>query len=389
MHPTQARATPEFCKTAETFKAVAKTLAQKYFTSPAIFAREREKIFSSRWILAGHQSQIPQAGDYFLAELAGENLVVVRDKGGAIHAFYNVCRHRGARLCEEQIAHTAAIQCPYHAWTYALDGRLIGAPHMDETPGFDKANYSLHAVNLALWEGFIFVNLADKGTGVSDPGHNSLERWFAPITGKFARWNMPALRSAKRIEYEVRANWKLIFQNYSECYHCLGVHPELSKISPYDSAENDLTEGPFLGGFMRINKDKSLTMTGNACALPVGDFGNEEFRFVFYYSIFPNMLLSLHPDYVMVHQLQPQSPERTVVFCDWFFNSEAAGVSAPGYRFDPDDAIKFWDMVNRQDWHVCELSQQGIASRAYEPGPYSARESIPAAWDDYYLQQMG
>lgn len=389
MHPTQARATPEFRKTAETFKAVAKTLAQKYFTSPAIFAQEREKIFSSRWILAGHQSQIPQAGDYFLAELAGENLVVVRDKGGAIHAFYNVCRHRGARLCEEQIAHTAAIQCPYHAWTYALDGRLIGAPHMDETPGFDKANYSLHAVNLALWEGFIFVNLADKGTGVSDPGYNSLERWFAPITGKFARWNMPALRSAKRIEYEVRANWKLIFQNYSECYHCLGVHPELSKISPYDSAENDLTEGPFLGGFMRINKDKSLTMTGNACALPVGDFGNEEFRFVFYYSIFPNMLLSLHPDYVMVHQLQPRSPERTVVFCDWFFNPEAAGVSAPGYRFDPDDAIKFWDMVNRQDWHVCELSQQGISSRAYEPGPYSARESIPAAWDDYYLQQMG
>jgi len=238
----------------------------------------------------------------------------------------------------------------------------------------------LKPARLGLWEGFIFLNLGDATA--------SLEKWFEPLGRKFSPWNLAALRSAKRIEYDVRANWKLIFQNYSECYHCLGMHPELSKISPYDSAENDLTEGPFLGGFMRIASDKSLTMSGNACALPVGNFGNEDFRFVFYYSIFPNMLLSLHPDYAMVHQLEPQSPERTLIFCDWFFNPEAAGVTDPGYKFDPDDAVEFWDMVNKQDWHVCELSQRGIASRAYEPGPYSARESIPAAWDDYYLRQI-
>ena len=120
----------------------------------------------------------------------------------------------------------------------------------------------------------------------------------------------------------------------------------------------------------------------------MGNFGDEDFRFVFYYSIFPNMLLSLHPDYVMVHQLQPQSPERTVIYCDWLFHPEAAGVTAPGYRFDPDDAVEFWDVVNQQDWHVCELSQQGTSSRAYEPGPYSARESIPAAWDREYLRHL-
>ena len=210
------------------------------------------------------------------------------------------------------------------------------------------------------------------------------EKWFAPLAGKFARWNLPSLRSARRIEYDVRANWKLIFQNYSECYHCLGVHPELSKISPHDSAENDLIEGPFLGGFMRIASDKSLTISGHTCALPVGDFGDEDFRFVFYYSIFPNMLMSLHPDYVMVHQLEPQSPERTLILCDWFFHPEALN----RVDFRPDDAIEFWDMVNRQDWHVCELSQQGISSRAYVPGPYSARESIPAAWDREYLRHL-
>ncbi len=372
----------------------AKTLPRRYFVSPDVFAQEQEKIFSKQWVLVGHQSRIAQAGDYFTAEIAGESLIIVRDKRGEIHGFYNVCRHRGSRLIENRKGQlSAAIQCPYHAWTYGLDGRLLGAPHMDDVLGFNKTDYSLHPVNVALWEGFIFVNLAEAGALTSilsqrerrkQDGFVSLEDWFAPLAGKFARWNLPSLRSARRIEYDVRANWKLIFQNYSECYHCLGVHPELSKISPHDSAENDLIEGPFLGGFMRIASDKSLTISGHTCALPVGDFGDEDFRFVFYYSIFPNMLMSLHPDYVMVHQLVPQSPGRTLIFCNWFFHPEAFERE----DFKPEDAIEFWDMVNRQDWHVCELSQQGISSRAYVPGPYSARESIPAAWDREYLRHL-
>jgi glycine betaine catabolism A len=382
MPSLQTNVAPAFRRTTETLSAGAKSLPQRYFVFPEIFAEEQEKIFSKQWVVAGHQSQIAKAGDYFTTEVAGEHLIIVRDKHGVIHGFYNVCRHRGSRLIENRNGQSAAIQCPYHAWTYALDGRLIGAPYMDEVSGFDKSEYSLHAVNLALWEGFIFVNLADAST--QRGGYISLDKWFVPLAGKFSRWNLSALRSAKRIEYDVRANWKLIFENYSECYHCLGVHPELSKVSPSDSAENDLTEGPFLGGFMRIAKGKSLTMSGNACALPIGCFGEHDFHLVFYYSIFPNMLLSLHPDYVMVHQLRPQSSERTLIFCDWLFNPEAFERG----DFQPDDAVEFWDMINKQDWHVCELSQQGIASRAYEPGPYSARESIPAAWDREYLRYV-
>jgi len=382
MAVTQIKAVPAFRKTAETFTSGAKTLEQKYFVSPEIFAQEQEKIFSRHWVLVGHHNQIAKPGDYFVAEVAGESLIFARDKYGEIQGFYNVCRHRGTRLLENRNGQLSAIQCPYHAWTYDLNGRLIGAPHMDEVPGFDKADYSLHAVNLALWEGFIFVNLASAST--ERGGYKSLEEWFTPLAGKFSHWNLPQLRSAKRIEYDVHANWKLIFENYSECYHCPGVHPALSKLTPYDSAENDLCEGPFLGGFMKINKSKSLTMSGNACASPVGDMDAEDFHRVFYYSIFPNMLLSLHPDYVMVHQLRPQSPDRTLIFCDWFFHPNAFDHG----DFRPDDAIEFWDITNKQDWHVCELSQQGISSRAYEPGPYSARESIPAAWDRYYLRFM-
>jgi len=380
-------APPAFRKTADTFTAGAKTLPQRYFVSPDIFAKERERIFSRQWVLVGHQSEIAQAGDHFVRDVAGESLIIVRDQKGEVRGFYNVCRHRGTRLCEEPAGHSATIQCPYHAWTYGLDGRLVGAPHMDKVSGFDKAEHSLHGVGLAQWEGFVFVNIAEKSDASTERGGYSLQEWFAPLAGKFSYWNLPALRSVKRIEYDVRANWKLICENYSECYHCPGVHPTLSKVSPYDSAENDLTEGPFLGGFMQINKGKSLTMSGNACARAVGDTEVEEGKErVFYYSIFPNMLLSMHPEYVMVHQLWPQSPDRTLILCDWFFHSEAAGASAPSYN--PDDAIEFWDMTNKQDWHVCELSQQGIGSRAYTPGPYSPRESIPAAWDREYLRQM-
>jgi glycine betaine catabolism A len=436
---TQVKAPFISRKTAESFEPGAKSLPQRYFISPEFFAQEQERIFSRQWVLVGHQNAIAQPGDYFISEVANESLLVVRDKRGEIRGFYNVCRHRGSRLIESRNGQlSAAIQCPYHAWTYALDGRLLGAPHMDDVPGFDKADYPLHRVNLGFWEGFIFVNLAEAGsltsilsqshssalTGTSRPsrpkgektdgresdGFVSLEDWFAPLQGKFSHWNMSILQPAKRIEYDVRANWKLMFENYSECYHCPGVHPQLQKVSPYDSAENDLREGPFLGGFMKINPGKSLTMSGNACALEIADASRARDRApahnrnpsqktendydhdydhdgknrVFYYSIFPNMLLSLHPEYVMVHQLWPQSPDRTLIVCDWLFHPDAFSRK----DFNPQDAIEFWDMTNKQDWHVCELSQQGISSRAYEPGPYSVRESIPAAWDEYYLRRM-
>jgi Rieske 2Fe-2S family protein len=361
-------------KTTDTIAAGAKTMAQQYFVSPEIFAEEQKKIFPRHWLLVGHQTQIANSGDYFVTEVADESLIIARDRRSTIRGFYNVCRHRGTRLCEDETGHSATIQCPYHAWTYALDGRLIGSPHMDEVAGFDKANFSLQPVSLGVWEGFIFVNLADNPTPMED--------WFAALKGKFSHWNLSGLKSVKRVEYDVRANWKLMFENYSECYHCPGVHPMLSKVSPYDSAENDLTEGPFLGGFMKVNPGKSLTMSGNACAAFVGKI--ENLQQVFYYSIFPNMLLSLHPEYVMVHQLWPQSPERTLIACDWLFHPAASGRD----DFNPEDAIEFWDVTNKQDWHVCELSQQGIASRAYEPGPYSSRESIPAAWDREYLRRM-
>src|SRR6266853_1233983 len=159
----QTTTTPAFRRTADSFTADAKTLPQRYFISPEVFATEQEKVFSSQWVLVGHQSQIAKAGDHFVQEVAGppsvaaatfgaasESLIIVRDQKAQVRAFYNVCRHRGTRLCEESTGHSSTIQCPYHAWTYGLDGRLVGAPHMDKVSGFDKAEHSLHRVDLAL-----------------------------------------------------------------------------------------------------------------------------------------------------------------------------------------------------------------------------------------------
>jgi Rieske 2Fe-2S family protein len=368
-----------FVKATEAYQQGQRTLPNRYYTAAEIYAEERVRVFGQRWVCAGRAAELPEAGDYLLCPIAGESVIVVRGADGAPRAFYNVCRHRGTRLCELPRGHfSETIQCPYHAWTYTIDGQLIGAPHMQEVVGFDKRDYPLHPVALAEWEGFVFVNLA------SEP--EPFAQAFAPLAGRFSRFNLPALRAARRIDYDVAANWKLIFQNYSECLHCPVIHPGLAKLTPYTSGENDLFEGPFLGGYMVITKEGgSLTMSGRACGVPVGRLPAEDLHRVYFYSIFPNLLVSLHPDYVMFHTLWPDGPSRTRISCEWLFHPDS--FSAPG--FDADDAVRFWDETNRQDWHICEQSHAGIASRAYVPGPYSPREGIAAAWDRAFLKALG
>ncbi|HEV8305601.1 MAG TPA: aromatic ring-hydroxylating dioxygenase subunit alpha, partial [Gemmatimonadales bacterium] len=368
-----------FLKTTESYQQGARTLAGRYYTAPEVLTLEQERIFSRRWICVGRVETIAAPGDYMLAEVAGESIIVLRDQAGERRAFYNVCRHRGTRLCEAPSGRLSeTIQCPYHAWTYALDGRLIGAPHMHEVEGFDKKAYPLHAVALAEWEGFLFVNL--------DPAAEPFDHAYAPLVGRFTQYNLPALRTVRWIEYEVRANWKLILQNYNECLHCPTIHPELSTKLPYTSGANDLVEGPFLGGYMEIKApNESATLSGRPCGLPLGDLPAEDRRRAYYYSLFPTMMLSLHPDYAVFYTVWPQGPMASRVVCEWMVHPDAP--AAPGYNIR--DAEEFWDRTNRQDWHICERSQLGVSSRAYQPGPYSPRESIPAAWDRTYLQALG
>ena len=356
----------------------ATTLPGEYYTSEAVFAAERERIFAARWICLGRADRIPEPGDYFLAEVAGESLIVTRGRDGAPRTFFNVCRHRGTRLCEAESGRFAkAIVCPYHAWSYGLDGALLGAPNMGDVPWFDKSEFPLSAAATGVWEGFLFVRLS--------PGAEPLEDALGPLLGRFAPWRMPSLVSARRIAYDVGANWKLICQNFSECDHCPPVHPALARLSHYKSGANNLREGPILGGYMRINeKGGSMTSSGKACGAPLGDLPEEERDRVYYYSVFPGLFLTIQPDLVMSTRLIPLAVDRTRVESEWLFAPETLA----GSGFDPSDGIGLWDVTNRQDWHVCELAQKGVSSRAYVPGLYATQESLLAAFDREYLKSL-
>jgi len=369
----------QFLKTTQIAIGGARTLPRRYYVAPEVLAAEFEQIFIRRWLCVGREDQVREPGQYFLQQIGRESIIVLRDRAGVLRAYYNVCRHRGTRLCEEHTGRfSETIQCPYHAWTYSLDGRLIGAPSSGDIEGFSKSDYPLHSVWIQSWEGFLFVNLAEDPEAFSEA--------YQPLIGRFSRFNLPNLAVARTIEYDVRANWKLLFQNYSECYHCGPVHPPLAKLTPPTSGENDLIEGPFTGGFMVINEGhQSLTMSGRSCGLMVGDLPEEDLNRVYYYVIFPNMLLSLHPDYVMFHTLWPEAPDRTRISCSWLFHPDT--LNNPGHN--PEDGIQFWDMTNRQDWHICEQSQLGVQSRAYRPGPYSKRESLSVQFDREVLRSLG
>ncbi len=356
----------------------ASTLPGEYYTSPEVFERESRTVFATRWLCVGRAAALPSVGDYTLLSIAGESLILVRGKDSKLRAFYNVCRHRGTRLCEAASGHFAGgIQCPYHAWTYGLDGALLGAPHMADVPWFDKAEHPLACASLAEWEGFVFVNLAERP--------RPIEEVLRPVLGRFAPWRLPALRAARSIDYDVRANWKLIFQNFSECYHCPPVHPALARLSHYRSGANNLRDGGILGGYMLINeKGGSLTMSGRTCGAPLGDLPEDERQRVYYYSFFPSSFLTIQPDFVMATRLSPVAVDRTRVTCEWLFAEES--LESP--QWNPSDGVAIWDETNRQDWHMCELAQQGVASRAYRPGPYSKEESLLAAFDREYLRSL-
>jgi len=369
-----------FQRTVNTYKHGAQTMPGEYYTSPDIFAEEKERVFAPSWHCVGRAIAVANTGDYVLRTVAGESIIILRDRSGELRAFFNVCRHRGTRLCEAAKGHfSETIQCPYHAWTYTTDGRLIGAPQMQDVPGFDKREHSLHSAALAQWEGFLFVNIATEPEPFAEV--------FAPMLGRLTRFGLEGLTVGHSVTYEVAANWKLVFQNYSECLHCPMIHPELTAVLPYQSGANDLTEGPFLGGYMEIMAHAdSATMSGRACArLLTPDMPVDDRRRAYYYSLMPNMLLSIHPDYANYYVVTPLAADRTRVESEWMFNPDSATDST----FNPDDAIRFWDVTNRQDWHIVEQSHLGITSRRYTPGPYSPRESIPAAWDREYLRQMG
>jgi len=356
-----------------------KTLPARYYTVPAHFALELERIHFDMWLCAGRADALAAPGGYFLRQVGNASVIVLRGEDGQVRAFHNVCRHRGTLLCAQpEGALPGRIQCSYHAWTYRLDGTLLAAPHMDQVEGFREADYPLRPVAVDLWDGHVFINLSERPAPLADQ--------LAALPEKFRPWGMADLRMVERRVYPLKTNWKLIFQNYSECLHCPLVHPLLQKQSHYLSGDNEPPQPTWLGGRMDLRDGvQTLSMDGTTNRACLPGLSADDRRRVYYYAILPNLLLNLHPDYMLTFTLWPLLPDRTDVVCEWHFHPEA--MARPD--FDPKGAIDFWDLTNRQDWELSELAQKGIGSRGYQPGPYSNREELLHALDRFVLGRVG
>lgn len=344
--------------------AGARTLPSEAYLSQDVLAWERRHVFEASWVCAGRADRLARPGDQLAVRVGDEGVLLVRDGTLSLRGFFNVCRHRGHELVEPG-THTnlRAIKCPYHAWVYGLDGSLAGAPRFGHVPGFDKADFPLIPARVAEWHGWIFVNATSDAP--------AFEEHVGNLEELIARWRPERMFVGASHEYVVEANWKGIIENYHECYHCPSIHPELCEVTPTDSGENFAHNGCWVGGSMELKEHaETMSLSGKSRGVPVPGLTDRQAREVYYVGLFPNLLLSLHPDYVMTHRIEPLEPGRTRVECAWLFPPEAN--ERPD--FDPAYAAEFWDITNREDWRACESVQRGLASRGHRPGPFAWNE---------------
>jgi len=348
------------------------------FADPAVLDWEVENLFGG-WVCFGHASVIAEPGSWLMREIGPSSVFAMTGADGVPRAFLNVCRHRGSRLVEETEGKVRRrIQCPYHGWSYDLDGSLVAAPHMDAVENFDRGCFGLIEARSAVVGGLLLVDL---GGEAPDPGEH-----VGDLRGFLDRWRLGSLERARGTVYDVAANWKAIAENYNECLHCPGVHPELNALSDYRSGESQVGAGRWCGGSMTLNEGAETMGTGHGHAgdrPAIDGLDAKEINSVYYFALFPNALVSLHPDYVMLHTLWPRAVDRTEVTCEWFFEPET--MARPD--FDPSDAVDFWDTVNRQDWRVCELTQRGVRTKGYTAGRYSADEGDVHAFDSLVAER--
>jgi glycine betaine catabolism A len=335
-------------------------LPRDAYLSPEVLDWERRHLFAG-WMCLGRSSEIPLGG--LRAESVGEyGVLLTRDSEGVLRAFENACRHRGHELlpCGGSAESPRAIVCPYHAWSYRHDGSLIGAPHFKD---LDTSKFTLKPVRVQEWHGWVFVDRS--GTAEDFTSYiGELEQIVAP-------YDAASLVTCEVHEYDVQANWKVIVENYQECYHCSMIHPELCRVSPPTSGENIDRDGNWVGGWMELRQGaETMSLDGRSGGVAMARLDEHELSTVMYVAVLPNLLISLHPDYVMTHLLVPVAPDTTRITCSWAFPADVAARDG----FSPAYAVDFWDLTNRQDWSACESVQRGMKAPHYEAGPLAPDE---------------
>ncbi|MFG3049240.1 aromatic ring-hydroxylating dioxygenase subunit alpha [Streptomyces sp. NPDC048241] len=360
------------------------TLPGRYYTDPEVFRREQEALLESMWFCAVRGADLDRPGAFRTVQVGRESVLVTRDRTGALRAFLNVCRHRGARLCTEESGEVRrSLQCPYHAWTYGLDGKLVAAPNLTSMPDVDRDRYGLIKVALREWLGYAWVCLADEPPSFEETvQHAAVERLGDPAA--IEHYGTEQLALGKRVTYDVRANWKLIVENFMECYHCATIHPELTEVLPEFAdgyaAQYYVGHGAEFGAGV-----EGFTVDGSAGFGRLPEVAEDQDRRYYALTVRPNVFVNLVPDHVILHRMFPLAEDRTVVECDWLYAPEVVASGA-----DVSRSAELFHRVNVQDFAACERTQPAMSSRAYRGGGVLVpTEHHIGAFHGWLLEKLG
>ncbi|MEV4643431.1 aromatic ring-hydroxylating dioxygenase subunit alpha [Saccharopolyspora sp. NPDC049357] len=346
----------------ESTSSLIATLPGSHYTDAAVFELEKSRIFQSNWFAAARSSDIPSPGSFRNVDVGGESVLIVRGRDGALRAFLNVCRHRGARLCTEETGSVRkSLQCPYHAWTYGLDGSLIAAPNLNSMNDVNRDEYGLIGVTLKEWLGTVWVCLADEPPSFEDTVRGAVTARMGDPSA-IDGWGIDELVVGKRITYDVKANWKLIVENFMECYHCATIHPELTEVLP-EFADGYAAQY-FVGHGAEFGEEVTgFTVDGQGGFGTLSGVDEDHDRRYYAITINPQVFINLVPDHVIFHRMYPVAVDRTIVECDWLYTQEVidSGVDLSG-------SVELFHRVNQQDFDACERCQPAMSSRAYASG---------------------
>jgi Rieske 2Fe-2S family protein len=338
------------------------TLEGRYYTDSAVFEAERARIFSAVWICAVRATDLPLTGDFQTVEVGGESIVAVRGRDDVLRAFLNVCRHRGSQLCSIPVGKLrGAIQCPYHAWSYAFDGRLVGAPNIAEMSAEDQLSRHLVEVASREWLGYLWVCLADAPPPFEATVVSQVVERLGSID-QIDHYAMEGLAVGRRIEYDVRANWKLVVENFMECYHCGTLHPELVAVLP-ELRKGQATQSQSGYGASFGEAIDGFTIAGSRGFDRLPGLADDQDRRYYGMTVTPQVIINLVPDHVILHRVFPLAVDRTLIVCDWLFAREVVESGA-----DLGPSVELFHRVNSQDLGAVEATQPAMTSRAYRDG---------------------
>jgi len=338
------------------------TLAGSFYTDENIFALEQQQIFEQLWFCAARGTDLPDPGSFRTVQVGRESVLLTRNRRGEVRAFFNVCRHRGAQICTEQAGQTKrAFQCPYHAWTYDLDGKLVAAPNLTKMPDVDRTEFGLRTIAVREWLGYVWVCLADEPPSFEDTVAGAVAERLGDLES-IEHYDVANLSVGRRIVYDVKANWKLIIENFMECYHCATIHPELTEVLP-EFADGYAAQF-YVGHGAEFGVDvRGFTVDGSEGLDRIPGVTEDQDRRYYAITVKPQVFVNLVPDHVIWHRMYPMAADRTIVECDWLY---LPGVVESGK--DVSASVELFDRVNRQDFDACERCQPAMASRMYRDG---------------------